>query len=124
VARPKPRPELAPEKFAISLPQRLVIAAYRFQNAHPTTYPYFSALMGRALENLLEKEAPGLIAEVEREIAASPLDYSEKIPLQERVAKRKLTPSDLAGIAARIGTEDTVAALARRVEAARARGRR
>lgn len=82
----------------------VVLAATRFQLAHAKRWRDLSALATEALTRLLNTEAPGLLDQVEREIAESPLDYSAKVPLRVRVARRKLSANDLAAIAEKLGT--------------------
>lgn len=87
----------------------VVLAATRFQLAHVKQWRDLTALVTEALTRLLNEEAPGLLEQVEREIAESPLDYSTKIPLRIRAARRAVTAADLAAIAAKLGTRDDLA---------------
>ena len=82
--RPKPPLPLTPERLTVSAPQAVVIAALRHRANSPTKYRDVSQLFTRALEELMDREAPGLVAQVHKEIDASPLDYSENVPLQIR----------------------------------------
>jgi hypothetical protein len=85
--RPKPSPDLAPERATVSMPKKVARAGIKVVDPDRPEVRDFSALVTLALREYLERHHKGLIEQVAAELRA--LNYPERKKVDLAAAEPK-----------------------------------